>query len=103
MGKMTEKQLQDAVIDLAKWNGWRYYHTYDSRKSVVGFPDLVLVRGERLIFAEVKSDGGKATQEQLNWLGDLHKTAAEVYLWWPKDFTMGRIEKVLGRWYTEVT
>lgn len=84
--KSEEAIFQAEVIQLARLLGWRYYHTYDSRGSVPGFPDLVLVRGVRLIFAELKVRGRQPKDEQWAWLGDLQQTAAEVYVWYPKDF-----------------
>jgi hypothetical protein len=41
----TEKQFMAQVIQLARLRKWLVYHTHDARRSVAGFPDLVLVRG----------------------------------------------------------
>ena len=65
---MTEKQLQQAVLDLARRMGWRCYHTFDSRRSEPGFPDIIAIRGERLVAIELKSDTGKLTDAQVEWL-----------------------------------
>ncbi|MFA5317167.1 MAG: VRR-NUC domain-containing protein [Dehalococcoidales bacterium] len=76
---MTEAQFQAQIIQLAKLYGWKIYHTHDSRKSEAGFPDLCLVKDNRLIFWEVKSDKGKLSSEQWDWLTCLKKVAqAEV-------------------------
>lgn len=91
----SEKHFQSHVVALAKINGWRAYHTYDARKSTPGFPDLVLLRDARLIFAELKMDKRKPTKDQRKWLADLEATAAEVYLWRPRD--LRRIVKILER------
>ena len=46
-----------------------FYHTFDSNsRQAKGFPDLCLVRGKRLIFAELKTDTGKLTADQEAWL-----------------------------------
>ena len=68
---MTEAELDAAIVKLCKLYGWRRYHTYRSKHSPAGFPDLVLVKPPRLIFAELKSDDGKMTAEQNAWLDDL--------------------------------
>ena len=67
---MSEKDFQAAVLEVAKVNGWMAYHTYDSRRSQSGFPDLVLVRGAVCIFLELKSDskGAKESDEQKAWI-----------------------------------
>lgn len=106
--KMSETQLQSAIIEMAKLFGWLYYHTYDSRRSASGFPDLVLVRGRRLIFAELKSDTGTVSPAQRDWIGALRgarcdwptcrsATPFEVYIWRPDDWKSGTIEHVLTK------
>jgi len=76
---MTERELQAAVIDLAKLLNWSYYHTYSSRRSVAGFPDLVLVK-DRIIFVELKSETGRLTKEQEQWRDSLRVAGVEWYL-----------------------
>ena len=93
---MTEAQLQQQIIQLAKLYSWRVAHfrpamTAKGWRTPVsadgqGFPDLVLVKRCRLIFAEVKSDKGRVSPEQQEWLDALRKTKNEVYLWKPKDW-----------------
>ena len=94
---MTEKELQAAVIELARWSGWTYMHITDSRKSAaVGFPDLVLLHQTtgRLLFVELKSEKGRLRPEQVVWLGLLgHRH--EALVWRPADLTSGDIEAVL--------
>lgn len=55
----TEKRFQAQIVTLARTLGWAEHHTYDSRRSPAGFPDLVLLRPPRLILAEVKTDAGR--------------------------------------------
>ena len=83
---LTERQWQTIVLRAARQFGWRTYHTLNSWGSAKGFPDLVLVRGARLIFAELKSDKGKASPEQIDWIDDLSATGAEAYIWRPADY-----------------
>lgn len=92
---MTEKELQQAVVDLARLLGWRVYHTYDSRRSTAGFPDLTLVRGSRLVFVELKAEKGRASIAQLTWLRDLSAAGADTYLWRPADWLSGHVEDAL--------
>ena len=57
-GLTGERELLAAVIDLARLRRWLCYHTHDSRHSAAGFPDLLLVRGRRLMAAELKTARG---------------------------------------------
>ena len=97
---MTEAQLQAAVVELAGYLGWLTYHTYDSRRSQAGFPDLVMARGGSLIFAELKSAKGKVSFDQQIWLNSVEEVGwsapkVHAYLWRPTDWLNGTIEKVL--------
>jgi hypothetical protein len=72
---MSENDLLTAILDAAKLLGWRRYHVRNSKAGIVqgdaGFPDLVLARKGRVIFAELKSERGKLTPAQLAWVDDL--------------------------------
>lgn len=85
--KITEKTFMAQVIRLARLFGWRHYHTHDSRRSAAGFPDLVLVRGPRLIFAELKTDTGKLSLDQQAWLLTLGGAGATARVWRPRDWS----------------
>ena len=84
---MSEKSLQDSVMDLARALGWRAYHTHDSRRSPAGFPDLVLVhpRQGRLLFRELKTMRGRVTPDQEAWLADLIAAGQDAAVWRPSD------------------
>jgi hypothetical protein len=83
---MTERELQAGIIAAAREFGHLVYHTYDSRRSHPGFPDLTIPLGPRLIFAELKTEKGKLTTEQAQWLKALSNCKViETYLWRPSD------------------
>ena len=91
---ITEQQFTNSVLEYAKAYGWKRFHV---RMSGVGgsnvqgdrgFPDLVLVRPPRLIFAELKVGKSKPRPEQNEWLvALLNSSSAEVYLWTPVDWS----------------
>lgn len=83
---LSEKLFMRQVIELAKVYRWRVYHPFLSKWSEPGFPDLTLVRGDRLIFAELKTDKGPLTEKQVEWQTLLSATPAEVYVWRPMDW-----------------
>lgn len=87
---MTEKQFLQTVRDLARWARWRVYHTFNSRRSEPGFPDLVLLRGKEMIAAELKTDTGRVTLAQREWLNALQTAGVETAIWRPADFEMIR-------------
>jgi hypothetical protein len=83
---ISEKAFLAQVRQLAHLLGWLCYHTHDSRRSQPGFPDLTLVRGSRLLFAELKTDTGRVTAAQQQWLDALAAAGQEVYVWRPCDW-----------------
>ncbi len=77
---VTEADLKSIVVNLARRYGWLIHHDLPAMnirgrwathvEGDVGFPDLVLVhpnRGQMLV-VELKSEKGKTTTSQDNWL-----------------------------------
>lgn len=94
----TDKRLGAYPLEA---RAWLVYHTFDSRRSQPGYPDLTLVRASdgRLIHVELKRERGTFRPEQVIWLGELREVArergTEVYTWRPSDWLSGEIERVL--------
>ena len=104
--KISETAFTAQILELAQTFGWKTAHFrpgMTSRldrngKSVwvtavqgdgAGFPDLVLVRASRLIFAELKSETGAVKKLQGGWLVALEGIkGAEVYVWKPSDWDL---------------
>ena len=78
---ISERTFQAQVIAAAEAQGWLCYHTHDSRRSVPGFPDLIMVRGYRMIALELKVGRRKPTPEQLVWLAALRDVWQVDALW----------------------
>jgi len=95
--RITENELQNNILDLAKIFHWRRAHfrpamTKHGWRTPVqadgkGFPDLVLLKPPRLILAEVKRQDTKPNEHQLEWLHDFAEVpGVEVYTWKPLDW-----------------
>lgn len=102
---MTEAQLQDAVIELARLLGYRVAHFRPAKTDRgwrtpvggdgAGFPDLVLARPGRVLFVELKAGRGRLRPEQVGWLDTLRAGGAETYLWKPGEWFDGDVERIL--------
>jgi hypothetical protein len=102
---VTEAELQQAVIELARLLGYRVAHfraaqTVKGWRTPVeadgkGFPDLVCVKPGRLLFIELKSERGRLSVDQQAWLGALIGARAHVVVLTPHDWLSGAIEAVL--------
>ena len=70
--QMTEDELLTAILEAAAYLGWMIYHVRRSDLGIVqgtpGFPDLVLAKGGRTLFLELKSWTGHLTDAQRRWL-----------------------------------
>lgn len=78
--KLTEAEFTRQVIDLAHARGWLVMHQRPARTSKgwrtaisgdIGFPDLVMVRDGRLVFAELKVGKNKMSAAQERWIEQL--------------------------------
>lgn len=92
---MTEAEFQRNVIDLAKTLGWLVHHDRGDYRECIGgdpgFPDLVLAKGGRVVFLELKSEKGKVTDAQWAWQDQLLGVAWVVFPW-----DMQEIAELLG-------
>lgn len=140
-GQLTEAAWQIQVVGAARMYGWRTYHAPDGggapagrggRRVTLGqlpegrgFPDLVLLRGPRIVVAELKTVKGRLGPGQQEWLdlfaevgatidqlihdhqsngrvrlagaaqGTSGYPSVESYLWRPGDWE--QVQSVLGR------
>lgn len=93
----AEEEFQKRVVDFATMHGWMVYHTRDSRGSQEGFPDLVLVRGSKLYFVELKKEDGVESKAQKKWAEALATVCPKYvwhFLWRPSHWPF--IEKLLS-------
>jgi hypothetical protein len=96
--ELSESQFQGQVQELATLYGWEYMHirpglnqrgawrTPISGTLGAGWPDLILVRGDRTVFAELKSEKGKLTAAQVTVLNLLESAGHQVFCWRPSDW-----------------
>jgi hypothetical protein len=81
--QLSEAAFMAAVVRLAKQHGWMVYHTWSSKKSPEGFPDLVCARaGSPLLAIETKTDTGQVTKAQQAWLEALGQCTGVVSEVW---------------------
>ena len=92
---MSEDVLLGKVRGMAATLGWLTYHTHDSRRSEPGFPDLVLVKGERVLYRELKKQSGRVDPAQKAWMGALADAGVDVAIWRPADLLSGAIREAL--------
>lgn len=108
--KQSEADFQAQVIELARHYRWRcahfrgvrvqrkdgsvYYQTPVQAQGK-GFPDLVLLKGARLLVAELKIPPNTVTPEQAEWLDAFRAVpGAMVCTWTPADWLA--IERILA-------
>lgn len=102
--RLTEAQFTAQVIQLAGICGWKSAHFRAARTArgwrtpcqgdAKGWPDLVLVRGRRVIYAELKVGRNRLTPEQQQWRDALRCAGQDVRLWTDRDWA--EITRTLG-------
>lgn len=85
--RKPEQWFQQRVIQRARYCGFeQIYHTWNSRHSPAGFPDLILLKGKVMIVAELKVDKSSSlSPEQYEWLQAFMLVTKHVYLWYLED------------------
>lgn len=68
---ISEREFQAQVVQLAKLHGWMVSHSWLSVHSAAGYPDIVAVKGARMLAIEVKRERGRVTEAQQTWLDAL--------------------------------
>jgi VRR-NUC domain len=93
----SEAAFTAAVLQLMKITGWKTLHIRPARTASgdwrtpvsgdgVGFPDLIAVKGDRIIAAELKTTKGRLGPGQREWLAALAAAGVEVFIWTPADW-----------------
>jgi hypothetical protein len=106
--EVTESDFQRQVLQLARLLNWRSAHFRPGMNrrgewqtavagDGAGFPDLILVRHDRVLAVELKSELGRTTAEQDEWLVAFEGTPVEAHVWRPSDLRSGLILRCLGR------
>lgn len=93
--RVSESAFQAQVVALAQTMGWRVQHSRPSQvggkwmtaiTGDVGFPDLVLAhRTKGVVFAELKTQHGRLSAEQIEWRNAITHGGGEYHLWRPDD------------------
>lgn len=68
-----EKQFQSQVRTIAGLYGWLEHVVYDSRHSPSGWPDVTLLRDGHMVCLELKSENGRVTPTQKQFLDELNQ------------------------------
>jgi len=96
---MSEAEFQNQVMHVAKLYGWRIQHARPAQyasgrwatpiQGDAGFVDLVLAHPKHgTIFAELKTDKGKLSPTQVEWIHTLAEAGEEVHVWRPIHFDL---------------
>jgi len=90
--RVTESEWLTAVADALDYTGWWWYHTRPARRKngrwvtatqgsgSRGFPDVVAVRDDRVLFLERKAENGRVSPEQTDWITRLNAAGQEAHI-----------------------
>lgn len=104
----TEREFQASVLTYARMMGWKAFHdnatnaprrcsgcgsTRALPRNAPGMPDLILIRRPRIVWAELKSERGRLSDDQKAWIEELRASGQAVYVWRPSSWQ--EVERVL--------
>lgn len=92
---ITERMFQASVIQLCKLLGIWHYHTFDSRRSVAGFPDLLILGKRGALWRELKREDGRVTAAQSEVGLRMDRIGWDWAVWRPADLASGRVQREL--------
>ena len=102
-----EKTFQKLVIELARTLGWTVAHFRPAQTKHgwrtpagadgAGFPDLVLVGRDQVLFRELKRRGGRLSPDQKAWGELLTRNGADYGVWRPDDWRQRIITELGGK------
>lgn len=104
---MSERTLQDRVVDRAKRRGWKVAHAgrgwvggegdegHWVTPMAPGWPDLFLLRPPRALAIELKKEQGELAPEQLEYLKLLNACGIPAVLVRPSDLREQRVNAIL--------
>ena len=93
--ELSEAEFQSQVTHLAETLGWDWMHVVTTGKGrhfpirgtiTAGWPDLVLIKGHRIIYAELKRQNQALDPMQRQVMEKIARTGAECYVWRPSGF-----------------
>jgi hypothetical protein len=106
--ELTEAQWTTWVIKVAKLYGWKVHHSRPAPRQSGGYstpiqgdkglPDLVLARDGDVIFAELKTNAGRLTRDQKEWLQHFGERG---HVWRPRDRD-AVVARLFRRWKSSV-
>lgn len=79
----SESAFATEVRKVARIRHYWSYHTQFSKWSEKGLPDWLFVRGQRIVWAELKTDWTTITPHQARVITILRNAGAEVHIWRP--------------------
>lgn len=85
-GQLSEREFMAQVVEYARLMGWAVYHTWNSRHSESGFPDIVALRGPRIVVIELKTEKGHLSRPQTDWLDAFQAASVETHCFRPSQW-----------------
>lgn len=108
---MSERTLQDRVVDRAKRRGWKVAHAgrawvgdSDTGEGqfitpmAPGWPDLFMLNAKQaphVLAIELKREQGEVSEEQMEWLRLLNACGIPAVVVRPSDLRLGRVNAIL--------
>jgi hypothetical protein len=104
--QIPEAEVQRQVQTILTMYGWWWYHAPDNRPGQngkiqrirAGFPDIIAVRGTRIVVAELKKETGTTTDDQDATLA-MFQLTGKVEVWTVRPSNMDEFREAMAPEY----
>ena len=95
---MSEDALESEVRRMARQLGLKAYHPWKlhARRASEGYPDWTIAGPRGVIFRELKTQRGKVTPAQREWLDTLIDGGADAAVWRPSHLLDGTVAREMA-------
>lgn len=93
---MSEDELEEELRKLLAAYGLLGFHPRDMRRCPgTGYPDWTICGPAGIMWRELKSEAGRLSRAQQDWLKRLRVAGGDADVWRPEDLWSGRIANEL--------
>ena len=78
--KISENDVKNIVKDYLNLKGYFHFHILQGMGAFKGIPDIIAIKGGRVLFLEIKKPNGKQSEHQRQFQISIEGHGGEYYI-----------------------